>query len=111
MSRNKITIKCFEHYDDVDGASYFAGTILVESKTFKREFLMPYQKAKGIGYETEVKRMLTQANVLDALHGCTLNKFCMANDIEYSSNIEMDSTLAEVRQVIKDYHKRIDKIR
>ena len=111
MSRNKITIECFEYYDDVDGASYFAGTFLVQSKTFKRELLMPQQKAKGVGYETEAKRMLTQANVLDAKHGSTLGKFCMDNDIDYSANIEMDCTLEEVRQVSKDYNKRIDKIR
>ncbi len=127
---NKITIECFEHYDEVDGASYFAGTILVESKTFKREFLMPYQRAKGIGYETlkreflmpyqrakgigyetEAKRILNQANVLDAKHGCTLAQFCMDNDIEYSTKIRMDCTLEEVRQVSKDYNKRLDKIR
>jgi hypothetical protein len=111
MSRNRITVECFEHYDDVDGASYFAGTILVESKTFKREFLMPYQRAKGIGYQTEAKRILNQANVLDAKHGCTLGKFCMDNDIDYSANIEMDCTLEEVRQVSKDYNKRLDKNR
>ena len=103
---NKINIDCKEWFDNLNGNSYFAGTIQINDK---ETFLIPFNYGYGSQYEQEAKAILTQFNKISCDYGQNLRTYCKENNIELISNIKEYCKERELKEIEKNYNNLITK--
>lgn len=103
---NKINIRCKEWFDNLNGNSYFAGTITIDDK---ETFLIPLTYGYGRYYEQEAKAILTQFNKISCDYSYSLWRYCKINDIELISNIKENCKKRELKEIEKNYNNLLTK--
>ena len=101
---NKINIRCKEWFDNLNGNSYFAGTIQINDK---ETFLIPFSYGYGSQYEQEAKAILTQFNKISCDYGQNLRTYCKQNNIIFISNIIKNCLKKELKEIEKLYNNNL----
>jgi hypothetical protein len=92
-----ITIRAKEWFDKANGNSYFSAVVEVEKENEVDVFKIPFQYGYGNHYETEVKAVLTEHNVISCEYGQNLRRYCEKNNIEFNSSIETECKKRELK--------------
>tara|TARA_R100000655_G_scaffold93035_1_gene134267 strand:- start:359 stop:676 length:318 start_codon:yes stop_codon:yes gene_type:complete len=101
---NKINIRAKEWFDNLNGNSYFSGTITIDDK---ETFLIPFCYGYGSQYEQEAKAILTQFNKISCDYGQNLRTYCKENNIEFISNIIKNCLKKELKEIEKLYNDKL----
>ena len=109
MKIKTIDVNAKEWFDNVNGNSYFAGTITLNYGMKSEEtFLMPFQYGYGSSYEQEAKATLTQFNKISGAWSQPLSMYCRENNIIYRSSIIENCKKKELKEIETLYNRQIE---
>lgn len=112
MKTKTIDIQAKEWFDEINGNSYFSGTITLNYLLDNEEtFLMPFQYGYGSSYKCEAQKTLNQFNKISSnfVEYQSLYTYCKENNIILRSAIKRNSLKRELKQIEKDYNNNLNK--
>ena len=110
MKTKTIDIQAKEWFDEINGNSYFCGTITLNYLMDNEEtFLMPFQYGYGSQYKDEAKAILIEFNKISCNGFQGLYTYCKDNNIIYRHSIKRNSLQRELKQIETDYNNNLNK--
>lgn len=107
MKTIDINVKTWK--DKMYGNTYFAGTFVTNyGLETEKTYLLPFQYGYGEQCIQEVKKILTEFNVISLPHYENLRNYCKSNNIILRFNMHENCKKSDLKKIVTNYNNQFN---